>query len=584
MLISEAYRDLNARLHAEEPFYGTSSKLWAGYVDKLAREELYGSILDYGCGKGILARELSPRGFNVSEYDPAIPGKDQKPDPAELVVCTDVLEHIEPDKINAVLRDLKRVTQCKLFFNIATRESKKTLADGRNAHLLVRDKNWWADKLGKFFYIVVWEVRPDHIYGEALPITDEIKKLSEGRKRQGKNFQAKRRPLTPEWARQFEEIKAQNNKYSDASSKIETIRMWEGVEDEQADMHVACNILEHLTYPEVDEALAEMARLSRVAVMITAKLDPVRNHSYWRRVFEKRYRIASDHILNDHVMLVGAPMVGVQGVTATGAVGAVDRWKNIEAATKRFKTRIDVKPAHHKRALIACYGPSLKDNIAQLKMHAFEPHVTVISVSGAHDFLIENGIIPHYHVECDPRAHKADNINAGHRAVEYLLASVCHPVLFDKLEGFPVKLWHVSAQEHTIPLIDKLGEIGDHVISGGGSVGLRSIPLLYAMGYREFSIFGMDCSFKVEGEDVQQWAGKHAGKRQEVCQVDCNGRAFAASPILMTYATGFFEQLQKMDDCSFRLYGDGLLQDMSRYYMGQTDFMQRVEMPVSEAA
>lgn len=89
MLISPEYAKQNRLLHETKDDYGRSSKMWAGYIDKLVRTEGYASILDYGCGKGELKTRLPT--LPIHEYDPAIPGKDTKPEPADLVICTDVL-------------------------------------------------------------------------------------------------------------------------------------------------------------------------------------------------------------------------------------------------------------------------------------------------------------------------------------------------------------------------------------------------------------------------------------------------------------------------------------------------------------
>ncbi len=53
-----------------------------------------------------------------------------------------------------MLRDLKRVTKRKLFFNIATRPAQKTLPDGRNAHLIVETAEWWLNQLWERFKVV----------------------------------------------------------------------------------------------------------------------------------------------------------------------------------------------------------------------------------------------------------------------------------------------------------------------------------------------------------------------------------------------------------------------------------------------
>ena len=67
-------------------------------------------------------------------------------------------------------------------------------------------------------------------------------------------------------------------------------------------------------------------------------------------------------------------------------------------------------PPHNGVALVACYGPSLRMTYPLLKKQRKKLGGTIISVSGAHDFLRSKGITPDIHVECDPRAHKGKMI------------------------------------------------------------------------------------------------------------------------------------------------------------------------------
>ena len=147
-LISAEYRELNARLHRENVAYGVGGAKHADTVLKLCKSLNTQSVLDYGCGKGRLAAALP---FAVWEYDPAIPGKDQSPRPADLVLCTDVLEHIEPDHLESVLSDLHRCVKLVGYFVIHTGPASKKLADGRNAHLIQRRKEWWVNRLKTYF-------------------------------------------------------------------------------------------------------------------------------------------------------------------------------------------------------------------------------------------------------------------------------------------------------------------------------------------------------------------------------------------------------------------------------------------------
>lgn len=149
-LISDEYRELNKQLHENNPFYGVGGGKYAKTILELSKSLKTTSILDYGCGKGYMAKEIP---FPIWEYDPAIPGKDTPPRPADIVVCTDVLEHIEPEKLPFVLSDLARCTKQVGYFVISTRKAQKTLPDGRNTHLIVHGGEWWHKRLKEYFQI-----------------------------------------------------------------------------------------------------------------------------------------------------------------------------------------------------------------------------------------------------------------------------------------------------------------------------------------------------------------------------------------------------------------------------------------------
>jgi hypothetical protein len=154
--ITDDYAKLNRDLHESHPEYGTFSWRHAEKVLALRDETESVTVLDYGCGKGAL-REALRRPEWLREYDPAIPGKDARPEIADLVVCTDVLEHIEPHLLDNVLTHIVRCTAKAAFLLIATRPASKTLADGSNAHKIIENAAWWREKLEKYFFILEFE-------------------------------------------------------------------------------------------------------------------------------------------------------------------------------------------------------------------------------------------------------------------------------------------------------------------------------------------------------------------------------------------------------------------------------------------
>jgi methyltransferase family protein len=144
--ISPRYLAMQKQLHADPRGYGGRGDKWAGILLQVAIEHGCTSILDYGCGQGTLAtalRQLPLGAIRVDEYDPAISGKDVPPDFADLVNVTDVLEHIEPDRLDAVLRHLRMLARKAIFVVVSTKRSNKILADGRNAHILIKPGWWW---------------------------------------------------------------------------------------------------------------------------------------------------------------------------------------------------------------------------------------------------------------------------------------------------------------------------------------------------------------------------------------------------------------------------------------------------------
>jgi hypothetical protein len=148
-VISDGYKKLLMAKYEAIANWGASGHTWAGTVAAFALEIGAHSVLDYGCGRGTLKPALQriAQEYDVSEYDPGIRGKDGTPLPADLVVATDVLEHIEPEALDVVLDQLKSLSMRGLFLNIATSPARELLPDGRNAHLIVEPPKWWLRRL-----------------------------------------------------------------------------------------------------------------------------------------------------------------------------------------------------------------------------------------------------------------------------------------------------------------------------------------------------------------------------------------------------------------------------------------------------
>jgi len=147
LLISSDYRAQQRELHERNANYGTGGHRWATAVKTYAMRFGCLSILDYGAGPGRLHQALAGEGFDFRDYDPAMPGIDTPPEPADMVTCCDAMEHVEPECIDAVLDHIQSLARKMVYFVIPSSHSLKTLADGRNAHLTQQPLEWWLPKI-----------------------------------------------------------------------------------------------------------------------------------------------------------------------------------------------------------------------------------------------------------------------------------------------------------------------------------------------------------------------------------------------------------------------------------------------------
>lgn len=166
-MYSPSYKALQEQFHIQRPDYGISGSRYTDTVLNLAKSLHTRDILDYGCGKATLAKSLP---FPIQSYDPFLPEYSARPNPADLVVCTDVMEHVEHEHVNSVLSDIFSLTKKVAFFQIATTPAKKDLPDGRNAHITLLERDTWLiNHLLRFFQIEAFQAVPGGFFFMGSP-------------------------------------------------------------------------------------------------------------------------------------------------------------------------------------------------------------------------------------------------------------------------------------------------------------------------------------------------------------------------------------------------------------------------------
>ena len=138
-------------LHQSRVYGNTGAKM-RRFLNPWIRRSRARSVLDYGAGRGGLVFQVdAPEAAIRHQYDPAIPELDSIPlSSYDLVLCTDVLEHLDEKEVPGVLSEIRSLTG-KAILIIGTAPARASLPSGENAHATVRPASWWVQEVRKQF-------------------------------------------------------------------------------------------------------------------------------------------------------------------------------------------------------------------------------------------------------------------------------------------------------------------------------------------------------------------------------------------------------------------------------------------------
>ena len=157
-------------IHQEEgKFKGISLVPLVPTLMSLVKENDCKTLLDYGCGKAIpydkdrckevdlrhpIQKLCNLKSFDL--YDPAYEKYATLPNKKyDIVVCTDVLEHIAEQDIDYVLTEILSHSKKIVFLNISCQPALKHFKEGKfkgkNVHISVFDPSWWGHKIGNIW-------------------------------------------------------------------------------------------------------------------------------------------------------------------------------------------------------------------------------------------------------------------------------------------------------------------------------------------------------------------------------------------------------------------------------------------------
>ena len=59
------------------------------------------------------------------------------------MICTDVLEHCPEEDLSWIVEEIFNYARRFVYLNVACFPARKTLPSGENAHITIREPDWW---------------------------------------------------------------------------------------------------------------------------------------------------------------------------------------------------------------------------------------------------------------------------------------------------------------------------------------------------------------------------------------------------------------------------------------------------------
>jgi hypothetical protein len=194
-------------------------------------------------------------------------------------------------------------------------------------------------------------------------------------------------------------------------------------------------------------------------------------------------------------------------------------------------------------------GPSLEDSYQEISGD-------VLACNSALGFLLDHDVVPRYAMIWDASPLLV-NFAIPNPSVTYLLASRCHPSVFERLRGCKIVVWHAGGDYDITGVLERAG-INEPMVNGGSAAVTRALYLAYALGYRELHLHGADSSYR--GDRTHVRGSLVPEKRLTVC---AQRKFFDTTPEWAAQVEEFkciYEAFKQPDlNAKIIVHGDGLL-------------------------
>jgi len=232
--------------------------------------------------------------------------------------------------------------------------------------------------------------------------------------------------------------------------------------------------------------------------------------------------------------------------------------ENIRENAKTDWQLVHPHPLQNTEVMMICGGPSLNDYTDEIiKLRA--QGMPMITTNGTYNWALLNGMKPSMQLVIDAREFNKRFVTPVIDDCRYMLASQCHPSVF---EGMPMDrtfAWHVGSNTGDISdILDELYELW-FPCPGGSTVTLRGLCLLRMLGFHKIHMYGFDsCHRGDEHHAYSQPENDYEASR--TIPVSVGGKVFWCDPWMFCQAKEWMEMVGLFgDEIDLNVKGDGLI-------------------------
>ena len=246
--------------------------------------------------------------------------------------------------------------------------------------------------------------------------------------------------------------------------------------------------------------------------------------------------------------------------------------------------------AHQGVVSVVGSGPSINETYKELEGD-------VIAINGAIGFLLDKGIVPKWAMLWDA-AQIVERFAVPHPDITYLVASRCHPKVFERLKDCKVVVWHAAGDLNIAELMNRPDVIAkqpcEEPLINGGSAGVtRAIFVATTLGYKDIRIFGGDSSYAADGSTHVSGGSVVPEKDFTVSIGNDPPTYFRTTPEWCAQVEEYraiYSIMTCAVDIKLQVYGDGMLRCMherleaKKALLGLQEFLQQMALHATDSA